>query len=84
MAKPATVRTQTIEVKVPVTVPLDVGLTSVPAEPGPPPPKCVDAHGFTTVCNRDTLDYIDALRAWGRALAGKLTSIADLQPHGTP
>lgn len=65
------VRTETVEVKVPVLVALDPALTTVEPEPDLP---------AGAVTNDDVGNLIDALRAWGRGLAGKLTQIADLQP----
>ncbi|MDQ8050708.1 hypothetical protein [Luteibacter sp.] len=69
------VRTETVEVKVPVLVRLDPKLTARPAEPrlkaGP-------------VTNDDLANLIDELRAWGRGLAGKLAKIEGLQPKEAP
>jgi hypothetical protein len=68
-------------VKVPAYKALDHKLTDVAAEPGNPPRKCKDYRtDKPTVCNEDTMRYIDALRAWGRSLASQLREIAGLQP----
>lgn len=65
------IRTETVEVKVPVLVRLDPKLTAVPPEPDLP-------AGAAT--NDDLSNLVDALRAWGRGLAGKLREIEKLQP----
>ncbi len=67
------VRTETVEVKVPVLVALDKKLTAVPAEPQLPAGELE---------NDDLAVLIDELRAWGRGLAGKLRKIEGLQPKG--
>lgn len=67
------VRTETVEVKVPVFVALDPALTAVDPEPDLPP---------GAVTNEDVGNLVDALRAWGRAAYGKLARIAELQPQG--
>lgn len=64
----------------PVYVALDPKLTAAPHEPAAPPARCRDARGRTTVCNTDTLTYIDQLRAWGRGMVGQIKEIAGLQP----
>lgn len=69
--KPA-VRTQLVEVQVPVYVPVPDELT----EPEPEPVLPADPT------NADLADYADALRAWGRAAYGKLRRIRGLQPQG--
>lgn len=67
------VRTETVEVKVPVLVALDPALTA--AEPEPDLPA-------GAVINDDVAALVDALRTWGRAAYGKLAKIAELQPRG--
>ena len=62
------VRTETVEVKVPTIVTVPAEMTRVPAEPTLP----ADAT------NGDLVEYADALRAWGRELAGKLRKIGGL------
>lgn len=70
------VRTETVEVKVPVLVALDPKLTAVEAEPKLPTGR---------ITNADLVDDRDAWRAWGRGLAGKLREIEGLQPKdGAP
>ncbi len=69
------VRTETVEVKVPVLVALDKKLTAVPVEPQLPAGELE---------NDDLAVLIDELRAWGRGLAGKLRKIEGLQPKGEP
>ena len=78
--KPALVRTETVEVKVPVYVALDEKLLVVAPEPATPPLNCLDSKNRKTVCHKDEANYIDAIRAWGRALAGQVDAIKDLQP----
>jgi len=72
-SKEPLVRTETVEVKVPVYVRLDPKLTAVPAEPDLP---------AGPVTNDDIASLVDALRAWGRDMAGKLRKIEGLQPKG--
>lgn len=62
-------------------VALDPDLTRQHAEPGAPPANCRDAQGKKTVCNKDTLNYIDALKAWGRGAYKQIKAIFDLQPQ---
>ena len=79
------VRTETVEVPVPVLVPLKPDLTAQVPEPAYPPRRCVDpVNGRATVCNGDVADYIDALRAWGRGGFSKLRAILELQPKPSP
>lgn len=65
------VRTETVEVKVPVIVGVPAKLTRVPSEPRLPAGE---------VTNDGLAEYVDALRAWGRGLAGQLREIAGLAP----
>lgn len=65
------VQTRTIEVKVPVVTPVPAALVDVPAEP---------KLAAGAVTNDDLANYVDALKAWGRGLAGKLRKIAALEP----
>lgn len=65
------VRTETVEVKVPVTVPVEARLTKVPPEPKVP---------AGTLINDDLVEAIKALQAWGRGLAKQLGEIAGLVP----
>lgn len=81
---PAIVRTETVEVKVASYVALDPELTKQRPEPAAPPAKCRDQRGKRTVCNKDALNYIDALRAWGRGAYAQIQSIFDLQPKPAP
>lgn len=62
--------------------PIDPRLTRVPPEPPAPPRLCRDSNGRVTVCNRAIPIYIDALRAWGRGLAGKLHQIEQVSRRG--
>lgn len=78
------VRTETVEVEVPAVQPLDPVLTTVAAEPAPPPRHCRDASGRATVCNRHLVDAYEAVRAWGRGLADQVRKIAGLQPPKEP
>lgn len=66
------VRTETVEVKVPVYVAIDQRLTTQEAEP---------KLAGNVVTNDDLAAYVDALKAWGRAAYGKLAKIAELQPQ---
>lgn len=76
------VRTETVEVPVPVLTPLDPDLTAQIPEPAPPPRACVDPVAKrATVCNPDLADYVDAVRAWGRSGYAKLARILELQPE---
>lgn len=78
--KPGLVKTDTVEVEVPVQKRLPERLITVEPEPKKPPLNCRDASGRKTVCHKDEANYIDAVRAWGRVLAGKIREIAGLQP----
>lgn len=68
-ASKSTVRTETVEVAVPVIVAVPSELTDVPAEPVLPAGVLV---------NDDLANDRDAWRAWGRELAKKLREIATL------
>lgn len=59
---------------------LDKDLTATRAETGAPPANCRDAKGKKTVCNKDALNYLDALRAWGRGAYKQIQAISELQP----
>lgn len=74
------VRTETVEVKVPVLVTLDPALTTREPEPAPPARRCKDAAGRATVCNGVLAEAIDALRAWGRRGWARVDAIRALQP----
>lgn len=74
-SKEPLIRTETVEVKVPVLVRLDPKLTTVPPEPDLP---------AGPVTNDNVASLVDALRAWGRDMAGKLRRIEALQPKGAP
>jgi hypothetical protein len=65
-------------------VALRPGLTTTVPEPAAPQRACRDARGAPTVCHRDELNYIDALRAWGRGMIKQLKEIAGLQPKESP
>ena len=83
-AKPL-VRTETVEVQVPVVVALDPALTTPAPEPALPRRACTDpANGKATLCNGTLPDYVDALRAWGRGLEAQLAAILALQPDPPP
>lgn len=69
------VRTETVEVKVPVLVPLDKRLTEEVAEPKLAP---------GIVQNNDLADFIDAWRAALRLANRKLREIAGVQPSSAP
>lgn len=62
-------------------VALRPGLTATTPEPDAPERRCRDLRGAPTVCHRDELNYLDALRAWGRGMAKQLREIAGLQPQ---
>lgn len=74
------VRTEVVEVRVPVYVPLDPALTADLPEPAPPAWRCQDGAGRPSVCNRDHVNYTEALRTWGRKLRAKLERVRELQP----
>lgn len=65
------VRTETVEVKVPVVVGVPATLTAVRPEPTLPAGE---------VTNDDMVQLIDALKAWGRGMVGQLREIAGLAP----
>lgn len=67
------VRTETVEVKVPVLVRVPAELTRVDAEPRLPAGE---------ITNDALADFVEQLRAWGRGLAGKLRKVEALQPKG--
>jgi hypothetical protein len=73
------IKTQTVTVEVPVVQGLDPKLTAQVPEPANPPRLCRDGIR-PTVCNKALVDYLDALRAWGRGAYQKLSKIAGLQP----
>ncbi len=68
--KPENVRTETVEVEVPVNVPVPAELTR--EVPAPVLPE--------RATNGDLADYTDALRASLKAANAKLREIAGLQP----
>ncbi len=74
-SKEPLIRTETVEVKVPVLVRIDPKLTVREPEPDLP---------AGPVTNNDVATLIDALRAWGRGMAGKLEKIERLQPEDVP
>lgn len=74
-ARPVAVRTETVEVEVPVVVKVDPGLTRVDPEPADPGRHC-SVNGRPTVCNGDLVEWAEAVRAWGRGLAARLWNIA--------
>ena len=74
------IRTETVEVQVPVTVPLDKAMTRRTAEPASPDRKCKDANGVRSVCGEDLASYVIALRRWGRAMYNQLGAILAVQP----
>jgi hypothetical protein len=69
------VRTETVEVQVPTLVRLEGRLTEVPPEPDLPPGPVV---------NDDLAELVEALRAWGKAMADQLREIEGLQPDPQP
>lgn len=73
-------RTEVVEVATPVYVAMDKRLTDDIPEPAPPAFRCKDDDGRPTVCNKDHVNYTDALRTWGRKLQAKLGEIRELQP----
>ena len=68
------VRTETVEVKMPVIVEVPRELTRTAPEPQLP----ADAT------NDDLADYVDALKAWGRGMVKQLQEIAGLAPEASP
>ncbi len=64
----------------PVYTPLPVELTKSLPEPAEPLYKCRDDAGRATVCNRDHVNYTEAMRTWGRKTDAKLKEIRGLQP----
>jgi hypothetical protein len=80
---PVEVRTITVETA--KFVPLLPGSTVALPEPAAPAPTATDpATGLPVMANGSLADYADALKAWGRALAAKLASIATIQPPTAP
>lgn len=77
------VRTETVEVRVPVFVALPEAMTAPPAEPAAPLPACVD-RGQPTLCNEQMVSWLEDLRAWGRGMAGQLREIRERQPERAP
>lgn len=67
----AIVRTETVTVERPVIVGVPAELTLTAAEPVLP---------VGAVTNADLADHVDALRAWGRDMASRLSKIAGLAP----
>ena len=67
----AIVRTETVTVEKPVIVGVPAELTRTASEPALP---------AGTIDNDDLADHIDALRAWGRDMASRLSKIAGLAP----
>ena len=78
---PPDVRTEVVEVKQASYVALSPGLLRTVPEPDAPQRRCRDTRAQPTVCHRDELNYIDALRAWGRGLVKQVKEIAGLQPQ---
>lgn len=76
----APVQTRAVEVPVPVPVALDPRLTQARGEPQEPGWHCRDAAGRPSVCHRDLVTYIQALREWGRDGWARIAAIATLQP----
>lgn len=52
----------------------------IPNEPPPPPANCRDEKNRRTVCNRDTINQLDAYRTGFRQLVSQLREIIKLQP----
>lgn len=76
-------RTEVVEVQVPVAEKVDPSLTRVDPEPAPPGRHCLDG-GKPTLCNGDLVDYVEAVRAWGRGLAARLRNIAEVHGESGP
>lgn len=64
----------------PTPVALDARLTTTVPEPASPGLHCVDSKMQPTVCNEDTVSYLEAVRAWGRGMYNQLREISGLQP----
>jgi hypothetical protein len=75
------VKSEVVYVDKPVWKPLDPALTRDIPEPAAPAFKCKDARGAATVCNRDSVNYTEAVRTWGRKLQQKIKEIRELQPE---
>lgn len=73
----AIVRTETVTVEKPVIVGVPAELTRTAAEPVLP---------AGPLDNADLADHVDALRAWGRDMASRLSKISGLAPvaQGAP
>lgn len=82
-AKGPQVRTEVVEVKVPVFVALPDALTEPAAEPSAPLPACVD-RGQPTLCNDQLVSWLEDLQLWGRGIAGQLRDVRVLQPKPRP
>lgn len=74
------VRTETVEVKVPVYVALDPRLTALEPLPARPQDRCVDTLGRATICNRDHAEWTNAYDAALRRINARMAEIAGLQP----
>lgn len=69
------IRTETVEVKVPVITPVPAELTRVQPEPALPAGE---------VTNEDLVELIGQLRAWGRDANARLRKIAELGAEAGP
>lgn len=80
-SKAPILRTDTVEVQVPVFVALPESLTEIQPEPPAPMPACTDAEtGEATLCNEQFVEWFESVRAWGRVMAGQLIEIRGRQP----
>ena len=71
---------ETVEVAVPVRVPLPAELLVIDPEPEPPELACLD-RGRPTLCNEDLAEWLEQLRAWGEAGWSRVRKVAELQPE---
>lgn len=76
------IETKTVEVPVPVRVPLDPRLLVKPPKPPRPPNACRDAANRPTICNAAMADWVAAYDALVNVMYGKLDGISALQPKG--
>jgi hypothetical protein len=73
---------ETVEVEVPVFVPLSEPLTLGEPEPRAPAYACID-RGEATLCNEQMAQWFEDVRDWGRRGWQRVEEIRRLQPEGS-
>lgn len=71
---------ETVEVEVPVFVPLSEPLTLAEPEPRAPAYGCID-RGEATLCNEQFVQWFEDVRNWGRRGWQRVEEIRRLQPE---